>query len=168
MIKNSIIYYSSACGFDLASRPHSLTRWGSICFLKGDSPCAVSSFIHHPSFSTYGETHPCMAVYTRQHAHPLVKPISSLDQDGVQHLHFQPRREKPFFSAWLYVLSLFFAFSAPSLGRLSLSSPLQIQMQFLNFKVISSVACCGSSNQRGKQLCALSGCNNINLWGDNS
>lgn len=167
MIKNSIIYYSSACGFDLASRPHSLTRYGSICFLKGDSPCAVSSFVHHPSFFTYGETDPCMAVYTYQLTHPLVKPISGLDQDGVQHLHFSLKGKNLSFYAQIYVLSLFFASCAPSLGWLSLSS-LQIQMQFLNFKVISSVACCGSSNQLGKQLCALSGCCNINLWGDNS
>lgn len=135
---NSIIYYSSARGFDLASRPHSLTRSGTIRFLKGDSPHTVSSFIYYPSFSVFGETHPCiyiflrMTTYTYLHTHPLVKVIKSLGQDAV-HLHFDLKREKP--SIFLH-LNFFFSTFSPFLGRLSLSSALQIQMQFLNFKVL--------------------------------
>lgn len=120
---NSIIYYSSACGFDLASRPHSLTHSGSICFLKRWlSLCYVSSFIWYPSFSAYGETHPyiyicpCVPTHTYPHTHPLVKAISSFDQDGVQHLHFDLQRKKP--SAF----SLFGLFSLLFLRHLSISS----------------------------------------------
>lgn len=147
MIKNSIIYYSSARGFDLPSRPHFLMLRGFTGSFKGDSRCTVSSLIHQPSLSTYRQTHPCsVCLCTAKHTNTLIlwlKQLAALTEMKYN-IHISPSEGKTFsfsfFCALDSAFSLFFAFSAPSLGRLALSSPLQIQMQFLNFKVLNERA----------------------------
>lgn len=135
-----------------------LTRSGSIRFLKGDSPFTVSSFIYYPSFSAYGKTHSCAYACTRPHTltlthtHPLVKAISSLDQDGVQHLYFDPQREKP--SVFFPFTHFFLPFVSTSHNLLHLLAGCLCHLLF-RFRCSSSisryftsVACCCSSNQQ--------------------
>lgn len=177
MIKNSIIYYSSARGFDLPSRPHFLMLRGFTGFFKGDSRCTVSSLIHQPSLSTYRQTHPySVCLCTAKYTNTLIlwlKQLAALTEMKYN-IHISPSEGKTFsfFLFFSVLLTLLSPFSLHFLLHLLAGSLCHLLFRFRCSSSISryltSVPCCSSSNQRRKQLCALSGCNNINLGGDNS